>query len=570
MAKKDWNWRAELGIDDDNSIKKKSKKHKKIKTKKLKSKKNIKKKSKKKTNEWNWRADLGIDYPDSSSKKSVHEEVWAHCSNKKCKDYTQMFQVREKSLTFRVCPECRKGLRKAKIQNGRPIMPNDGSYDASSYKSTSDMNYPSSSTSDKSIFMFGQIYREHDYKIWLQTAIRYLKDLAKNTEYENNPYKLTSKTEGYYWNCERKFPKSRNEFINKYFKNKKPKGLEGLWKMDNWGLIGVVKESGYYQVYNIKIEVPRIEVQKSGVESFFDSILGEESPKDINYSLVNGTKDCAWIPTSEKNIFRWEGRNVYLLPTEDNLHIFANEEYKMDLHVINNNLVKFIEPYGEREPTAQRIWPTVTEEDEITKKGLSKGPTSGTGFFVDTDGHIVTNYHVVGPCDGKQKIIHNNKEFSAKLIAKDEQLDLALLKANIKNKNFIKITNKPIKKLQSIIAAGYPGGKALSDDLKFTSGIVSSLKGFKDNSSQIQIDAALNMGNSGGPIVDSKNGELVAVAVSMLRNEIVEGINFGIKVSQVRDFLYSNQIDTDKISKKFKKKDLNNILENSTLYIYCN
>ena len=70
---------------------------------------------------------------------------------------------------------------------------------------------------------------------------------------------------------------------------------------------------------------------------------------------------------------------------------------------------------------------------------------------------------------------------------------------------------------------------------------ISSLKGFKDNSSQIQIDAALNMGNSGGPIVDSNNGELVAVAVSMLRNEIVEGINFGIKVSQVRDFLYSNK-----------------------------
>ncbi len=78
------------------------------------------------------------------------------------------------------------------------------------------------------------------------------------------------------------------------------------------------------------------------------------------------------------------------------------------------------------------------------------------------------------------------------------------------------------------------------------------------------------MGNSGGPIVDSKNGELVAVAVSMLRNEIVEGINFGIKVSQVRDFLYSNHIDTDKIAKQFKKRDLNNILENSTLYIFCN
>ena len=78
------------------------------------------------------------------------------------------------------------------------------------------------------------------------------------------------------------------------------------------------------------------------------------------------------------------------------------------------------------------------------------------------------------------------------------------------------------------------------------------------------------MGNSGGPIVDEKTGELVAVAVSMLRNEIVEGINFGIKVSQVRDFLYSNKIDTDKIAKKHKDKNISKILESSTLYIFCN
>ena len=78
------------------------------------------------------------------------------------------------------------------------------------------------------------------------------------------------------------------------------------------------------------------------------------------------------------------------------------------------------------------------------------------------------------------------------------------------------------------------------------------------------------MGNSGGPIVDSKTGELAAVAVSILRNEIVEGINFGIKVSQVRDFLYANKIDTNKISKKYKGKNLNTILENATLYVFCN
>ena len=195
---------------------------------------------------------------------------------------------------------------------------------------------------------------------------------------------------------------------------------------------------------------------------------------------------------------------------------------------------------------------------------------SGTGFFVDDKGHIITNYHVIAPCDNKQKIIYNNKELSAKLIAKDKHIDLALLRVNVNNKHFIKITNKPIRKLQPIIAAGYPGGKALSDDLKFTSGIISSLKGIDDNSTQIQIDAALNLGNSGGPIVDNRSGELVGVAVSILRNEIVEGINFGIKVSQVKDFLYANKIDTNKVSKKYQSKNLNEILENATLYVFCN
>ena len=123
--------------------------------------------------------------------------------------------------------------------------------------------------------------------------------------------------------------------------------------------------------------------------------------------------------------------------------------------------------------------------------------------------------------------------------------------------------------MQSIIVAGFPGGKELSDDLKFTSGIISSLKGYQDNSSQIQIDAAINFGNSGGPIVESTKGELVAVAVSMLRNEVVEGINFGIKVTQVKDFLSSNKIKVEKISATHKSASIDKILEESTVYVFC-
>ena len=165
-------------------------------------------------------------------------------------------------------------------------------------------------------------------------------------------------------------------------------------------------------------------------------------------------------------------------------------------------------------------------------------------YIVQYEAHqILINYHVVELCNNKSKIYYNNKQVEVELIAKDKQLDLALLRADIKNKYFIKISNKPLRKLLPIIAAGYPFGKHLSDDLKFTSGIVSSLKGYEDNTAQMQIDAALNPGNSGGPIVDKENGNLTGVAVAGLRKDMTESINYGIKASRVKDFLESNRVN---------------------------
>ena len=68
--------------------------------------------------------------------------------------------------------------------------------------------------------------------------------------------------------------------------------------------------------------------------------------------------------------------------------------------------------------------------------------------------------------------------------------------------------------MQEIIVTGYPFGDAISSSIKFTQGIVSSMSGIGDNYSQIQIDAALQPGNSGGPIVD-EFGNVVAMAVGV-------------------------------------------------------
>ena len=69
--------------------------------------------------------------------------------------------------------------------------------------------------------------------------------------------------------------------------------------------------------------------------------------------------------------------------------------------------------------------------------------------------------------------------------------------------------------------------KEFNDDLQLTSGHVSSLR-FRNSTALLQIDAALNQGNSGGPIVDKNSGDLIAVAVAGLRKDMSEGINYGI------------------------------------------
>ena len=179
---------------------------------------------------------------------------------------------------------------------------------------------------------------------------------------------------------------------------------------------------------------------------------------------------------------------------------------------------------------------------------------------------------MIAECNDKSKISFKQEDVDAKLIAKDQSLDLALLRAKVKPKSFLYLSADPPEKIQTIYVAGYPFGKGLSDDLKITQGIISSLKGFGDNSNEIQIDAAINPGNSGGPIVND-DGELIAVAVSGLAKDLTEGINFGIKASSVKNFLDVNKAkySTSSLTKfSMSNKKLSDILEESTVYTFCN
>ena len=206
---------------------------------------------------------------------------------------------------------------------------------------------------------------------------------------------------------------------------------------------------------------------------------------------------------------------------------------------------------------------------QIASTGDDASGSSGTAFFISNKGHLLTNNHVVKGCE-LSKINFKNKDYDAKLIATDKTLDLALLKANIRSSTFFSFSKDGANKLNKIYVAGFPLGKGLSDDLKISSGIVSALKGFEDNSNEIQIDAPINPGNSGGPIIN-ESGELVAIAVSGLAKDQTEGINFGIKSTAAESFLTANNIKPKKsiYSRQLNNDKLLNILEKGTVYTYC-
>ena len=128
-----------------------------------------------------------------------------------------------------------------------------------------------------------------------------------------------------------------------------------------------------------------------------------------------------------------------------------------------------------------------------------------------------------------------------------------------------------------IYVAGYPFGYDIRTPVKITRGIISSLAGIGNNFSQMQIDAAIQPGNSGGPIINDR-GNVVGAAVSKLDLEqmiedygvVPEGTNFGIKSNVIINFLESNNINLiDVNTKELSKERLGKTITDGTYYISC-
>ena len=139
-----------------------------------------------------------------------------------------------------------------------------------------------------------------------------------------------------------------------------------------------------------------------------------------------------------------------------------------------------------------------------------KRAAAGSGVIISADGYIVTNNHVVDGADELTVTLNeNSKEYSARVIGADKTTDLALIKIDAKNLPAIVIANSDdVKVGEWVLAVGNPLG--LNNTV--TAGIVSAKARSMGQgvSSMIQTDAAINQGNSGGALVNTR-GELIGI-----------------------------------------------------------
>ena len=157
-----------------------------------------------------------------------------------------------------------------------------------------------------------------------------------------------------------------------------------------------------------------------------------------------------------------------------------------------------------------------------------KRAAAGSGVIISADGYIVTNNHVVDGADELTVTLNeNSKEYSARVIGADKTTDLALIKIDAKNLPAIVIANSDdVKVGEWVLAVGNPLG--LNNTV--TAGIISAKARQMGEgvSSMIQTDAAINQGNSGGALVNTR-GELVGIN-AMIYSQTGSNIGYGFAI----------------------------------------
>lgn len=215
---------------------------------------------------------------------------------------------------------------------------------------------------------------------------------------------------------------------------------------------------------------------------------------------------------------------------------------------------------------AQKALPSmvsISVEYDVNYMGMKKAVAgSGSGVILSEDGYILTNNHVISSADSssfyqvsdaksiKVKIYGDDTEYSAEIIGTDSQTDLAVLKIDKTGLTAAEFGDSSSVQIgEFVLAIGNP----YNLDYSVTAGIISALNREMtvENTTYnvIQADCAINSGNSGGALVNSK-GEVIGITTLKLAGDGIEGVSFAIPVNETVP-IYKELIEKGKISRPF-------------------
>jgi S1-C subfamily serine protease len=171
--------------------------------------------------------------------------------------------------------------------------------------------------------------------------------------------------------------------------------------------------------------------------------------------------------------------------------------------------------------------------------GLVPQEGQGSGFIIDKEGHVLTNYHVIADARQVEVTLHNRKKYRATVVGSDRSHDLAVIQIKAPDVTPMALgDSRNLQVGQKVYAIGNPFGLAGT----LTSGIVSSVRSVQEPDGvtideAIQTDAAINPGNSGGPLLNS-HGEVVGINTMIASNSGQSaGIGFAIPINTAKAVL---------------------------------
>lgn len=171
----------------------------------------------------------------------------------------------------------------------------------------------------------------------------------------------------------------------------------------------------------------------------------------------------------------------------------------------------------------------VIEQSLLSVVSVKTNSGSGSGFIIDTEGHVVTNYHVIEGASAGNVITSDGVRHRIIVVGTDPVADVAVLRISDTSYPNLRFgDSNAVRVGEKVIAIGNPGGL----DFSVTQGIVSATgrTDAKENE-YIQIDVAINPGNSGGPLINAAGR---VIGVNTLKVSGFEGVGFALTANEVR------------------------------------